>query len=364
MKALVYQGPGKATVVSDRPVPKVRDHYILVKVKAIALNPTDWKHVYRGLPKEGSLIGVDYAGIVEEVGPNVTKDFKKGDRVAGFVHGGNYNNPEDGAFAEYIVAKEHMSIKIPDHLSFEEAATLGCGISTVGQGLYEKDYGLGLALPSQPLQQPETILIYGGSSATGTLGIQFAKASGYTVITTCSPKNFDLVKRLGATEAFDYHDPECGKKINEYTQNKLKYVWDCISTDDSVKICAEALTSGPGAHYGTILSPEFPRKDVKYTVTLAYTGIGEDFDKFGAKFANNQAHAEFQAKWWAEEAQPLLANGTIKVHPVSLRKNGLAGAIEGMQEMKEEKHSGVKLWNAYGLAARDPIPSLGRHIAS
>lgn len=63
-------------------------------------------------------------------------------------------------------------MKIPDRLSFEEAATLGVGITTVGQGLYQS---LGLPLPSKPAEEKFLILIYGGSTATGTLAIQFAK---------------------------------------------------------------------------------------------------------------------------------------------------------------------------------------------
>jgi NADPH:quinone reductase-like Zn-dependent oxidoreductase len=165
------------------------------------------------------------------------------------------------------------------------------------------------------------------------------------VITTCSPKNFDLVRQRGAAAVFDYHDPECGKKINAYTNNALKYAWDTFSTDETAKICAEALTSETGvAHYGAILNPEFPRTndDVKYTHTLAYTGVGEEFEKFGTKFPADDTRFQFQVKWVAE-AEKFLADGTVKVHPVSLRKDGLAGALEGMREMREERHSGEKL---------------------
>jgi NADPH:quinone reductase-like Zn-dependent oxidoreductase len=59
----------------------------LVKIKAVALNPTDWKHV-DFLTSNGARIGCDYAGVVEEAGSKVTKGLKKGDRVTGFVHGG------------------------------------------------------------------------------------------------------------------------------------------------------------------------------------------------------------------------------------------------------------------------------------
>jgi NADPH:quinone reductase-like Zn-dependent oxidoreductase len=175
MKAVIYKDPQESELVSDRPIPKLRDGYILVKTEAIALNPTDWKGIRNKSGIDGSGIGVDFAGVVEEVGPKVTKSFQKGDRVAGFVNGSNAAQKEDGAFAEYVVAKEFTTIKIPDTLTFEEAATLGCGVSTVGQGLFEKDYGLELALPSEPIKEPEFLLIYGGSTATGTLAIQFAK---------------------------------------------------------------------------------------------------------------------------------------------------------------------------------------------
>ena len=85
---------------------------------------------------------------------------------------GNHSNHEDGAFAEHVTAKGDLQIKIPDYMTFEEAATLGAGIITVGQSLYEC---LELPLPDDPPMRPFPVLIYGGSTATGTLAIQFAK---------------------------------------------------------------------------------------------------------------------------------------------------------------------------------------------
>ena len=120
----------------------------------------------------GALSGCDYAGVVEEIGAKVKKPFKKGDRVCGFCHGANRLQLEDGAFAEYIVAKGDISIIIPPQMSFEEAATLGAGIITVGQSLYQS---LQLPLPTAPATEPFPLFIYGGSTATGTLAIQFAK---------------------------------------------------------------------------------------------------------------------------------------------------------------------------------------------
>jgi NADPH:quinone reductase-like Zn-dependent oxidoreductase len=84
----------------------------------------------------------------------------------------NATHPEDGACAEYVVAKGDIQMHIPDNMTFEEAATLGVGITTVGQALYQS---LGLQLPSEPSEEKIPVLIYGGSTATGTLAIQFAK---------------------------------------------------------------------------------------------------------------------------------------------------------------------------------------------
>ncbi|TVY40893.1 Protein TOXD [Lachnellula subtilissima] len=154
-------------------------------VKAVALNPTDWKMINWGTADVGSRFGCDYAGIVAEVGNKVTR-FQKGDSIARFVHGGGQSDHETGAFGEYIIAKAALQFHISDNLSNEEAATLGVSVATVGQGLYKS---LGLPFPNAPAKEPIFLLIYAASTATGTYGIQYAKASGLTVIATASPHN-------------------------------------------------------------------------------------------------------------------------------------------------------------------------------
>lgn len=90
---------------------------------------------------------------------------------------GNASNHEDGAFAEYVTAKGDIQMKVPDNVSFEGAATLGAGIITMGQHLYQS---LGLPPPETNSASGDTniaVLIYSGSTATGSLAIQFAKLS-------------------------------------------------------------------------------------------------------------------------------------------------------------------------------------------
>lgn len=85
---------------------------------------------------------------------------------------GNDANLETGAFARYIIAKGDLVLRIPDGVSWEEASTTGVAIGTVAMGLYQI---LGLPYPGQGGSDGAPILIYGGSTATGTVAIQFAK---------------------------------------------------------------------------------------------------------------------------------------------------------------------------------------------
>lgn len=82
---------GVSELRSDIPLPTVQDNYIIVKTKAVALNPTDWKSIENN-PSKGAIVGCDYAGVVEEVG-NGVKDVEVGDRVAGFARGGKSAPP-------------------------------------------------------------------------------------------------------------------------------------------------------------------------------------------------------------------------------------------------------------------------------
>ncbi|KAJ5652403.1 hypothetical protein N7507_009829 [Penicillium longicatenatum] len=158
MKAIIYTEPKQTRLVTDRPLPKLREHTVIVEVAAVALNPTDWKH------------------------QSNSPEWQKGDRICGFVHGENSVNPDDGSFAEYIVAPLSTAMRIPEGVSMEAASNLG---------------------------------------------------AGYSVLTTCSPRNFEMVRARGVTEAFDSNDLEVGKKINAYTNNSLRFAWDCIGTDSA-----------------------------------------------------------------------------------------------------------------------------------
>jgi len=167
------------------------------------------------------------------------------------------------------------------------------------------------------------------------------------VLTTCSQRNFQLVKALGAHEAFDYHDADgCGPTIRAATGNGLLYCLDCIATLDSQRICAEALTSRSGVARYTASLPVgdgFPRQDVRHGWTSGYSSFGEGTHLSGPLRDANAADLEFAARFW-KHAATLLSQDRIRLGPfVHLRRGGLQGVPDGLSELKSGTVSAGKL---------------------
>ena len=104
-------------------------------------------------------------------------------------------------------------------------------------------------------------------------------SAGYNIITTCSSRSFDHVKSLGASAAFDYKDPDCAAKIREHPSDSLTMIFDCVSSGDSPKICAAALSSSKGGVIScTLPYPEdLGRKDVEAKMVWTLAIFGEKF---------------------------------------------------------------------------------------
>jgi Zn-dependent alcohol dehydrogenase len=168
------------------------------------------------------VFGYDVAGEVVQVGSKIVR-FKVGDRVLGQAHSTDkkINSAAYGAFQLYPILFERTTSPIPDTLSFESASVMPLGFTTAAAGLFEKDQ-LGLQYPQlDPKPTGKTVLVWGGSTSVGCNAIQLAVAAGYSVISTSSPKNFDLLRSLGASEVFDYNDPSVVDKIVRAMEGRI-----------------------------------------------------------------------------------------------------------------------------------------------
>ncbi len=217
MKAIVrtaYGGPEVLRLEEiEKPTPK--DGQVLVKVHAASVNPADY-HAMRGgmarilaplimrenigmrKPKDPSF-GSDFAGTIEEVGPNVTK-FKVGDEVFGTCTKGS------GGFAEYACAREVRIAPRPENITIEEAAGIPIAALTALQGLRDK----GKIKPGQK------VLVNGASGGVGTFAVQIAKSYGAEVTGVCSTRNLDMVRKIGADHVIDYTQEDFSKTGEHY----------------------------------------------------------------------------------------------------------------------------------------------------
>ncbi|KAF4631493.1 hypothetical protein G7Y89_g6637 [Cudoniella acicularis] len=204
---------------------------LLIKNHAIAINPVDWAKqttgnlMFRWL-KYPIVLGLDVAGEVVEVGPSTPPSalqFKIGDRVVGNATGmdEHVNRAEEGGFQEYTILRTHLTAHIPSNISYENACVIPLGLSTAACGLFLPTQ-LALSLPTSPAPKPrnEILVVWGGSTSVGCNAIQLGVASGYEVITTASPKNFEYMRQLGASHVFDYRDPETVKEIIAFLKGK------------------------------------------------------------------------------------------------------------------------------------------------
>ena len=198
MKAIRINEFGGAEVLKieeiARSVPAADE--ILVKVYASGVNPVDWiirngtNDSLKPLLKLPMTLGWDAAGIVEEIGSDVT-GFKKGDAVYGVP-----NFPGDGSCAEYVAAKAGQFAIKPNSLSFNEAAGVPLAALTAWTAMF--DHG--------KLEAGQRILIQGASGGVGSFAVQFAKAKGAYVIGIASEDSLDYLKQLGADEVIDYQN--------------------------------------------------------------------------------------------------------------------------------------------------------------
>lgn len=160
---------GTPKVSSEAPCPPLGPDQVYVRTEAVAVNPSDTKMMGEFVVP-GALFGADYAGTVVAVGADV-EGVDVGDRICGAQHSMYAKTPYHGAFGRFNVTNGSVWLKLPPSWSTEAGASLGASVSTAGLAIR----ALGLPLPDAPRSVPARVLVYGGSTATGTIAIQLLK---------------------------------------------------------------------------------------------------------------------------------------------------------------------------------------------
>ncbi|MFI6673584.1 NAD(P)-dependent alcohol dehydrogenase [Kribbella sp. NPDC050470] len=231
MKAVEQDRYGAPDMLEVRETarPDVTGNQVLVAVRAASVNARDW-HVMRGDPLIARLmdpksfglrapkavLGTDFAGVVEAVGPDVRR-LKPGDEVYG---------ESPGAFAEYVAAPETVVDHKPANLTFEQAAAIPLAANTALIALRDV----------AQLKSGQSLLINGASGGVGTFAVQLGKALDAKVTAVCSTKNVDLLRSLGAHEIVDY-------TRDDFTRQRYDVVLDLVG-NRSLGDLRRALTPG------------------------------------------------------------------------------------------------------------------------
>jgi NADPH2:quinone reductase len=227
MKAVIIRefGGSDKFEVADMPKPVPGPTQVLVKLKASAVNPVDYKirqypGNWAGVPVP-AILGYDAAGVVEAVGALVTH-LKAGDEVfyCAKIHG------RQGTYAEYHVEDADIVVKKPARLTFEEAASLPLAAMTA----YDHIVTFFQTKPG------DTVLVHAGAGGVGVFAVQLAKAAGARVIATGRKENEALIRSFGADEVIDYRSVKFEDEVNRLTDGRgVDAAFDTVGGDTVVR---------------------------------------------------------------------------------------------------------------------------------
>lgn len=236
---------------------------ILIRTKAIGLNPIDWKTVEYTfcMPSLPWINGRECSGVIEAVGSAV-QDLHAGQRVWTSTY---YRDRRAGCFQEFVVAPEHTVIPLPDELSFEEAACLGVAGLTAAMTLWKWfDLPMMTTMPSSE----DFALIWGGSTTTGQFAVQIAVEAGLKVITVASQRMEQRLLDLGASHVVirDGRSLEdIASEVRQIGRDDILYGIDLVGPKSAI-YGVECLSQHRAARFAPLAVPAPPiaaRKNVE-----------------------------------------------------------------------------------------------------
>jgi NADPH2:quinone reductase len=321
MKAAYIESTGapEKIVFGSVTKPKPAGSQVLVKVKAVSVNPID-TYIRSGMIKadlpKPFIIGCDLAGVVESIGPDV-KRFKPGDRVWGSNQG---LFGRQGTFAEYAAVEEHWLYNTPEEVEDTDAAALALTGITAHLGCFR------LA----NLKMGENVFVHGGAGGVGSCVIQMARAVGARVITTAgSQEKLQVCRQLGATVAVNYKTDDLAAALKKF--GPIDLWWETIR-EPNFELALEHLNlrSRLIVMAGREARPTFP-------IGPFYT---KDITMFG--FAMFNSPPEEQRKC-AAEMNRWMAKGRLKPLIGKKMKLAEAAAAHRLQEENTLKKAGTLL---------------------
>ena len=272
MKAAVLENYGAPFRLTDVPRPAPRPGQVLVRIMASGINPLDLKirsgtadHARHPLP---AILGIDLAGVVDAVGPDVTA-FRVGDEVYGMTGG---VGGIQGSLAEYAAVDAALLALKPSHFSMREAASLPLVFITAWEGLVDRAH----------LSAGSTVLVQGGAGGVGSMAIQIARAFDAKVFATAAAGRAGMIEQLGATP-IDYAQMQVEHYIDRYTSGRgFDVVYDTAggtSLDASFKAVARfghvVSSLGWGTHALAPLSFRAGTYSGVFTLLPLLTGEGK-----------------------------------------------------------------------------------------
>ncbi len=246
MKAITYDPARNDFVLKHIPVPTPGESDVLIKVDACGLNPVDakiaqWKSMASAMDDQW-VPGLDVSGLIVQAGRKVDR-WRVGDRI--LCHG-NMFRPH-GGFAEYTIQDSEALIPHPA-VAAEVAAATPCAGWTAWRALHDK----------LRIQERASILITGGSGGVGGFAIQIARQFGVkTIIATCSSRNRDYVRELGATHTLDYTNGDVVQRVRQITgQLGVAVGLDTVGRDNDIVVANSLAYEGEMVELVDLVRPE------------------------------------------------------------------------------------------------------------
>lgn len=246
-------------VVEDAPMPTPGPSQVVIKTRALAINPADAIIQSTGILIDTfpAILGFDIVGEIVSTGSAV-QDFKLGDRVCG-VSDSDLGN---GSFQLFCAVDATGVAVLPENVSFEQGAVVPVGLCVAGVSLFQQDC---LALPLPPLEgrgeaNGKVVLVWGGASTVGSCAIQLAKAAGFEVAATSSERNFEYCRSLGASQVFDYKSASVVEEVVAACRSKASAgVFAAYLHDESLGACSKIASAlGGKKTVATVIPPGMP----------------------------------------------------------------------------------------------------------